>query len=186
MSGRDVEDLFNAKQNAELLARIDALTADSKALWGKMNAAQMCAHCQVAIETALGRRKLKPNLLSARLEPQTSEKMMPPRMTRTAIAAQRVRRRKPASLMRRRCRTLARSAALCSSIVRSLNATSTTGRLPAGSIRLSRLLIVQGGPLNPSGGKMTSRVDWRREGKGADGACSELARPRKWACRWRP
>ncbi len=58
-----MEDLFDAKQNADMLARIDALKADLKAQWGKMNAAQMCAHCQVAIETALGRRTLKPNLM---------------------------------------------------------------------------------------------------------------------------
>lgn len=39
-----------------LLNRIETFDPNAKALWGKMNAAQMLAHCRIAIEAALGER----------------------------------------------------------------------------------------------------------------------------------
>jgi hypothetical protein len=46
--------LFNQTDNEELLQRIDHLTVNSKAIWGKMNVAQMMAHCQQPIRVAFG------------------------------------------------------------------------------------------------------------------------------------
>lgn len=43
--------------------RIDALSIDSKALWGKMNVAQMLAHCNVAYEMTFESIHPKPNAL---------------------------------------------------------------------------------------------------------------------------
>src|SRR4030095_10203809 len=56
--------------------------------------------------------------------------MMPPRMTRTVMAAPRVRWRNAASFNRKRCRTLARSTRLTVERPVPCNATSTTGCLP--------------------------------------------------------
>ncbi len=56
-------DLFDAAQNAAILARIDSISPDSRPVWGKMDVAQMLAHCQVALEVALGQRTLKRGLI---------------------------------------------------------------------------------------------------------------------------
>ena len=55
--------IFNSTDNHEIIHRIKKLTSDSKAEWGKMNAAQMLAHCQVPIHVALGDVKLKRGLI---------------------------------------------------------------------------------------------------------------------------
>jgi uncharacterized protein YqcC (DUF446 family) len=44
---------------ASMLARIDKLDPQSQALWGKMDVAQMLAHCQQPIRVATGELKLK-------------------------------------------------------------------------------------------------------------------------------
>ncbi|MDB5115251.1 MAG: hypothetical protein JWQ79_743 [Mucilaginibacter sp.] len=49
-----MKSIFNADDNAELLNRIDQLAATSHALWGKMNAAQMLAHCRASMNIAFG------------------------------------------------------------------------------------------------------------------------------------
>jgi hypothetical protein len=51
--------LFDKKENQQILDRINRLTPKSTALWGKMNATQMLAHCQVAPLVAFGEKKLK-------------------------------------------------------------------------------------------------------------------------------
>ena len=97
----------------------------------------MAPNCSVTGFQTSSYRKLTPNLCSAGHDPQTSEKMIPPRMTRTVTAAARVRWRNATSPRRRRCRTLARSTSSAAEMPEPCNATSTTGRLPVGCIRLS-------------------------------------------------
>ena len=46
-----------------MLARIEGLRADAARGWGKMDAAQMLAHVQVAMRVALGELKLKRALI---------------------------------------------------------------------------------------------------------------------------
>ncbi len=46
--------LYNQADVVEILDRIDRLTPDSPKQWGKMNVAQMLAHCTVSMETATG------------------------------------------------------------------------------------------------------------------------------------
>ena len=41
------------------LALINQLTSQSATLWGKMDAAQMLAHCQVPLKEAFGEAKLQ-------------------------------------------------------------------------------------------------------------------------------
>jgi hypothetical protein len=58
-----MKSIFNETDNAEFIDRINKLTPSTPALWGKMNVAQMLAHCQVIIQVALGELRLKRNLL---------------------------------------------------------------------------------------------------------------------------
>ncbi|MHC2992690.1 hypothetical protein OB13_14260 [Pontibacter sp. HJ8] len=56
-----MKNLFTPATTAELTRRIDALRPDTKQLWGKMNAAQMLAHCNVIYEMAFEDKHPKPN-----------------------------------------------------------------------------------------------------------------------------
>ena len=58
-----MKNLFVPEIASEVIARIESLQADKKALWGKMNSAQMVAHCQVPMEVALGDKKIKRSLV---------------------------------------------------------------------------------------------------------------------------
>ena len=58
-----MKSLFNAEDNDEFIERINKLTPSTPAQWGKMNAGQMLAHCQVFIKLALGDLKLKRDFL---------------------------------------------------------------------------------------------------------------------------
>jgi hypothetical protein len=53
--------LFSAKENQEIIDRINELTPDTPALWGKMNVSQMLTHCQQPLKVAYG--ELKKNKL---------------------------------------------------------------------------------------------------------------------------
>jgi hypothetical protein len=57
------QSLFQAEDTAEVVRRIQALKPDSKAQWGKMDVAQMLAHCQVPLEIATGQRTMKRGLI---------------------------------------------------------------------------------------------------------------------------
>lgn len=46
--------IFNQSDANELLGRVEAITPESKALWGKMDVAQMLAHTARAAQMALG------------------------------------------------------------------------------------------------------------------------------------
>lgn len=58
----EVKNLFDPAIKQNILDRINKLTADSKAQWGKMNVAQMLAHCQMPIGVAEGTHQLKRTL----------------------------------------------------------------------------------------------------------------------------
>ncbi len=49
-----MNNLFNEADVKRILERLTRLTPDSKRLWGTMNVAQMLAHCNVSLETAMG------------------------------------------------------------------------------------------------------------------------------------
>jgi hypothetical protein len=55
--------LFNTQDILEILIRIKSLKADERALWGKMDVAQMLLHCQAPLKVAIGELKLKRNLM---------------------------------------------------------------------------------------------------------------------------
>jgi hypothetical protein len=53
--------IFDKVSNETIIARINQLSPESKAIWGKMNAAQMCKHCTLANDVAFGKQDLKIN-----------------------------------------------------------------------------------------------------------------------------
>lgn len=58
-----MKSILNKNVNEEIKARIMKLSPSSKALWGKMNAAQMMAHCVVGLKIAFGEITPKSNFL---------------------------------------------------------------------------------------------------------------------------
>jgi len=58
-----VTSIFDARDNRELIERIGRLRADSRAVWGKMNVAQMLAHCRQPLRVACGELQLSRGLI---------------------------------------------------------------------------------------------------------------------------
>jgi hypothetical protein len=54
------KNLFNAKECQETVDRINSLTHETPNLWGKMNVAQMLAHCNVTYELVYTDKHPKP------------------------------------------------------------------------------------------------------------------------------
>jgi hypothetical protein len=65
----EVLSLFDAAVKQQVIARINKLTAQSPAQWGKMNVAQMLAHCQMPLGVATGKHILKGNFLFRLIAP---------------------------------------------------------------------------------------------------------------------
>ncbi|MEO6670183.1 MAG: DUF1569 domain-containing protein [Ferruginibacter sp.] len=55
--------IFDQTTRNELINRINVLTENSPAQWGKMNASQMIKHCTLWDEMALGKKKYKQSFL---------------------------------------------------------------------------------------------------------------------------
>lgn len=55
-----MKNIFALDVTTELINRINKLTPETKALWGKMNVAQMLAHCNVTYEMAYENKHPKP------------------------------------------------------------------------------------------------------------------------------
>jgi hypothetical protein len=55
----EVKNLFDPAVKEDIIARINKLTPQTTALWGKMNVSQMLAHLQVPIGVADGTRTVK-------------------------------------------------------------------------------------------------------------------------------
>jgi Protein of unknown function (DUF1569) len=53
---KNMKNLFNNDSVKEVLQRIDSLQIDSEKLWGKMDVAQMVAHCSETMKMATGQR----------------------------------------------------------------------------------------------------------------------------------
>ncbi|MEN2280762.1 DUF1569 domain-containing protein [Algoriphagus sp. SE2] len=56
-----MKNIFDPEVHEELINRINKLTPDTKAQWGKMTVDQMLAHCCVAYEMAYTNKHPKPN-----------------------------------------------------------------------------------------------------------------------------
>jgi hypothetical protein len=53
-----MKSLFDTSAHSEIVSRIENLTEASTPSWGKMSVGQMCTHCQMPLEIALGKRTL--------------------------------------------------------------------------------------------------------------------------------
>lgn len=70
-----MKSLFNKADNQEILNRINKLTPQSQAQWGKMNVSQMLAHCQEPLLVAYGDLKLKRGLVAVLFGSMFKKKM---------------------------------------------------------------------------------------------------------------
>jgi len=61
--------VFEAAHGDAIVSRIEALRPDATRQWGKMTAAQMLAHCSIAVEAANGDRPMKQIFLGKILTP---------------------------------------------------------------------------------------------------------------------
>lgn len=55
--------IFEISNVQQIIERIQGLSKDSKALWGRMNAAQMLAHCNVTYDMVYNPIHTKPNFI---------------------------------------------------------------------------------------------------------------------------
>ena len=63
-----MKSIFNTEAHNEILSRLDILSEESQAKWGKMNVTQMLNHCKQPITLALGESRIKkPNALKRML-----------------------------------------------------------------------------------------------------------------------
>ncbi len=58
-----MKNLFNETEMHQMISRINHLSDTTQPSWGKMNAAQMLAHCSVAYEMVYENKHAKPNFL---------------------------------------------------------------------------------------------------------------------------
>ncbi|CAN5334529.1 hypothetical protein BH09BAC6_BH09BAC6_09350 [soil metagenome] len=56
-----MENIFDPRVAAKIIARINQLTPDSKPLWGKMSVSKMLAHCNITYELVYTDKHPKPN-----------------------------------------------------------------------------------------------------------------------------
>lgn len=71
----EVKNLFDPVVKQDIIDRINNLTHDSKAQWGKMNVAQMLAHLQMPIGTAYGTHQPKGSFLLRLIGPLFKSKL---------------------------------------------------------------------------------------------------------------
>ncbi len=71
-----MNNLFNQSDVSGILERIEMLTPNSQRQWGKMNAAQMLAHCNVSMETAIGLNFIKRIFIGRIMGPLVKSKVL--------------------------------------------------------------------------------------------------------------
>ena len=64
--GASMKNLFQPEAVVEVISRVDTLQPATQRLWGKMNVAQMMAHCSAALDMASGQLNL-PRMFIGRL-----------------------------------------------------------------------------------------------------------------------
>ena len=71
----EVKNLFDAAVKQDIISRINKLTPTTQQLWGKMDTAQMLAHCQMPLGVATGKHKLKSNFFLSLIGPLFKKKL---------------------------------------------------------------------------------------------------------------
>jgi hypothetical protein len=71
-----MHNLFNQPDVSAILERFEKLTPSSERQWGKMNVAQMLAHCNKSMETAMGKNFIKRLFLGRIIAPLIKSKVL--------------------------------------------------------------------------------------------------------------
>jgi hypothetical protein len=71
----EVKNLFDPAVKQDIIARINKLTPQSQRQWGKMDVAQMLAHCQMPLGVAVGKHKLKGSFFIKLIGPLFKKKL---------------------------------------------------------------------------------------------------------------
>jgi hypothetical protein len=71
--------LFESTAAQEVLSRLGHITATTPANWGKMNAAQMMAHCQAPFKVYFGEMKMKRSLIGYLFGNMAKKKLFGPK-----------------------------------------------------------------------------------------------------------
>jgi hypothetical protein len=64
-----MQNLFDQSDVSGIIARIEKLVPTAQRQWGKMNAAQMLAHCNMSLQTAMGEHKIPRTFIGRILGP---------------------------------------------------------------------------------------------------------------------
>ena len=70
-----VKNLFEPAVKQEIIGRINKLTPGSQRQWGKMDVAQMLAHCQMPLGVAVGKHTLKGSFFIKLIGPLFKKKL---------------------------------------------------------------------------------------------------------------
>jgi hypothetical protein len=73
---KPMKTIFNETDYSELIKRIESIQPTNARRWGKMDAAQMLAHCCFAMELALGEKTLKRSFLGRILGPMVKKSFL--------------------------------------------------------------------------------------------------------------
>jgi hypothetical protein len=70
--------LFDDAARAQILARLESMSADSPRGWGKMTPAQALCHCAITLEVVTGRLPMRQKFIGKLLGPFFRKKMLGP------------------------------------------------------------------------------------------------------------
>jgi hypothetical protein len=71
-----MDSIFDKSGNSTLISRINKLTPESQAVWGKMNVNQMLSHCHCPIDVATGDLKMRANWLMKQMGKMFKNKIL--------------------------------------------------------------------------------------------------------------
>lgn len=71
-----MNNLFNQPDVSAIIQRFEKLTPGSQRQWGKMNVAQMLAHCNMSMETAMGKHSIKRVFIGRIIGPLLKKKVL--------------------------------------------------------------------------------------------------------------
>lgn len=65
----EIKNIFEEVVKQDIIDRINKLTATSERKWGKMNVAQMFAHCRLPLQVVMGQQTLKSSTIKSLIFP---------------------------------------------------------------------------------------------------------------------
>lgn len=65
----EVKSIFDPSVKKEIIDRINNISPETQSKWGKMDAAQMFAHCRLPLQVVMGQRNIKSNIIQKLIFP---------------------------------------------------------------------------------------------------------------------